>query len=181
MQEKAKSESMLKPIVVLTAICLVVSLALALTNGATKPIIDAANAQRALETRMEMLPDATSFTECDLELKGVESVYKDDGGSGYVVTTVGKGYRGDVTVVVGLDASGTIIGVKADASGETPDVGSRAGEAAHTGQFVGLTPGADTRSVDAVAGATISSHAVADAVSLALEAYAAVKEGSFDA
>ena len=177
MQEKEKTENMLKPIVVLTVICLVVSLALALTNGVTKPIIDDAKAQRALETRMEMLPDATSFTECQVYIKNVSSVFQDDGGSGYVVTTVGKGYRGDVTVVVGLDAAGKIIGIKADASGETPDVGTRAGETAHTDQFLGLAPGADTRAVDAVSGATISSHAVADAVNLAFEAYQAVKEG----
>lgn len=168
---------MLKPVLVLTVICIVVSLALALTNSVTEPIIDEANAQKALQTRMEMLPDATSFTECEVNIKNVSSVFRDDGGSGYVITATGKGYRGDITVVVGLDAQGTIIGVKADASGETPDVGTRAGEAAHTDLFLGLSDPAEAGNVDVVSGATISSHAVEDAVSLALEAYAAVKEG----
>ena len=177
MNRKSETWNLLKPVVVLTVICVVVSLALALTNSVTKPIIDAANEKAALETRMQLLPEATSFTECEVDIPNVQSVFQDDGGTGYVITTIGKGYRGDITVVVGLDATGSVIGIHADASGETPDVGTRAGEAAFTDQFIGLSSPDEATAVDVVSGATYSSHAVANAVSLAFEAYQAVKEG----
>ena len=51
----------LKPIFVLTGICLIVAVLLAATNGITAPII-AANAEAtAQQTRLELLPEADNF------------------------------------------------------------------------------------------------------------------------
>ena len=50
------------PIVVLTAICLVVSFALAFTNKTVSPIIEEQNRLAAEQGRQEVLPDADGFT-----------------------------------------------------------------------------------------------------------------------
>ncbi len=165
----------LKPIVVLTIICVIASLALGFTNELTAPLIEQANLAAAEATRKEMLPNATDFTEISCDVKNVESVYKDDGGSGYVITASANGYGGAVGVTVGFDSAGKVIAVKVDASGETATVGGKTALPAFTDKFVGLTDGAD--SIDTISGATISSKAVIKAVNAAFDAYNAVKEG----
>lgn len=165
----------LKPIVVLTVICIIASLALGFTNELTAPLIEQANLAAAEATRKEMLPNATSFSEIPCEVGNVNSVFKDDGGTGYVIVASANGYGGAVGVTVGFDASGKIIAVKVDASGETATVGGKTALPAFTDSFVGLT--GDANSVDTISGATISSKAVIKAVNAALEAYNAVKEG----
>ena len=53
----------IQPVVVLVAICLVITFALAFVNGITAPIIEE-NAKRAAEAaRIELLPSATSFEQ----------------------------------------------------------------------------------------------------------------------
>ena len=54
-----------KPIVVLCAICIVITGALAATNGVTAPIIEAATAAAQEAARMELVPEATSFTQVE--------------------------------------------------------------------------------------------------------------------
>ena len=53
----------LKPIVVLTAICVIVSAALVGTYGLTKPVIDAAKAAEANAALSAVLPDGADFEE----------------------------------------------------------------------------------------------------------------------
>ena len=53
----------LKPIVVLTAICVIVSAALVGTYGLTKPVIDAAKAAEANAALSAVLPDGTEHRE----------------------------------------------------------------------------------------------------------------------
>ena len=65
----------LKPIVVLTAICLVVSAALTGTYNLTKPVIDAAKAAQANEALLAVLPDGTDFEEVPkMSLKPIKPV-----------------------------------------------------------------------------------------------------------
>ena len=165
----------LKPIVVLTVICIIASLALGFTNEVTAPLIEQAKLAAAEATRKEMLPDATEFTELSCDISHVDSVYKDEGGTGYVITASANGYGGAVGVTVGFNASGEIIAVKVDASSETSTVGGKTALPSYTDGFLGLTGGAD--SVDTISGATISSKAVLKAVDAAFAAYDAVKEG----
>ena len=48
-----KDDSAIKSLVVLTLICLVVTAALALTNNVTRPVIEAASAERETVARLE--------------------------------------------------------------------------------------------------------------------------------
>ncbi len=98
-----------KPIVVLCAICVVVTAALAATNQATAPVIAAATAEAQRQARMELLPDADNFTEVTgIQVENVSAVYTADNGAGVVITSTAKGYGGTMTVMTAFTPDGTI-------------------------------------------------------------------------
>jgi electron transport complex protein RnfG len=170
---------MIQPLIVLVLICLVVSALLGFTNSVTAPIVEQHKQEEAARVRKEVLGiDAGSeaaFTEidCDTEALGIESAFREDSGRGYVVTARNKGYGdGGVTVTVGLDAEGKVIGLSADVTSETKGVGSKTGEKSFTDRFLGLTGNCDA--IDGITGATYSSKAVKAGVNAALAAYAAI-------
>ena len=175
-QDKKKSSTyeMIYPVILLTVICLVASVLLGLTNSVTKPIIDEAEAQAAEATRKQLLPDAAGFAEVECDIDGVTSIFKDEGGSGYIIIVKGKGYKGALPVTVGISADGEVLGISVDASGETAGVGSKTSLPEFTGRFAGLTGSAD--GVDVITGASVSSRGVKAAVNQAFAAYEAVKE-----
>ena len=86
----------LKPIFVLTGICLSVAVLLAATNGITAPII-AANAEAtAQQTRLELLPEADNFEVVPVEAEGVTEAARAENGAGWVITAQAQGYGGMV-------------------------------------------------------------------------------------
>ena len=97
-------------------------------------------------------------------------------------TATMKGFASDVTVTATLD-NGTITALTVDASGETAGFGQKCGEEDFTAQFIGKTlPVTLGEDVDAVAGATITSTAVVDALnSLAAAPAAEVTEEATEA
>jgi Na+-translocating ferredoxin:NAD+ oxidoreductase RnfG subunit len=78
-----------------------------------------------------------------------------------------EGYNGNITVSAVVNGQGTIAYLTVDASCETAGLGQKVMETEYLVQFLGktlpLTLGTD---VDAVAGATITSQAVVDALNL---------------
>ena len=166
---------MIKPIIVLVAICLVVSALLGLTNSVTAPIIEENARIEAEQTRAAVLPGAAGFTEidCDLAALGLTGAYKENSGLGYVVTAANKGYAGDVVVTVGMDNDGKIVGISADVGTETSGVGTKAGADGYLANYVGLTGNCD--GVDTISNATFSSVAVKNGVNAALKAFDAIK------
>ena len=121
-------------------------------------VVDALNSLAAVpattgETEEESGEDATSgATETSEEATGEE------------VTATMKGFASDVTVTATLD-NGTITALTVDASGETAGFGQKCAEEDFTSQFIGKTlPVTLGEDVDAVAGATITSTAVVDAL-----------------
>ena len=170
-----------KPIVVLCAICLIITGALAATNSVTDPIIQE-NTRRAQDAaRQELIPDAASFEKVDgVDVENVSDVYQADTGA-YVITCSGKGYGGDVVVMVAIGQDGTISKIKVTEQAETKGIGSKVvtlpdGQS-FWDQFAGKTA-AETLTVgdniDRVSGASISSRAVTAAVNAAIAGYNAV-------
>ena len=102
--------------------------------------------------------------------------------TGEEATATMKGFASDVTVTATLD-NGTITALTVDASGETAGFGQKCGEEDFTAQFIGKTlPVTLGEDVDAVAGATITSTAVVDALnSLAAAPAAEVTEEATEA
>ncbi len=173
------AKEIVKPIVVLTCICLVVTALLAYINMVTQPIIQAAEEKAATEARAEVLPNANGgFSEIETQLpEGVTEAYKADNGSGYVFSLVTKGYGGDAKLICGINSNGEINACKTLSHGETSGIGSRVFDNSEPfkDNFVGKT--AETyEQVDGITGATISSTAYKKALKSAFEAYEAVKE-----
>ncbi len=95
----------------------------------------------------------------------------------------GQGFGGDLGVMVGLRLdTGDLVGIGITTMAETPGVGSRVREPAFLEQFHGMSGDAvfkvkkDGGVIDAVTGATISSRAVAQAISSAHDFYAEHRE-----
>jgi electron transport complex protein RnfG len=94
----------------------------------------------------------------------------------------GKGYGGQVNVIVGFDvAADTLVGISVTTHKETPGLGSRIQEPAFTKQFKGKDPAKavlkkDGGDIDAISGATYSSIASTDAVKQAAGWYIALKD-----
>lgn len=163
------------PAAVLTAICLVVSAALAGTYGMTEPIIEAAKRAEADAARVVVLPGGSDFKE--VTVSGVENVvdaYEAGNGAGYVITGIGKGgYGGDLQVMAGIDKDGKVTAVKLMDNNETTGIGSKVGEDPYTSQYKGKDS-TTLDEVDAVSGATYSSNAFKNAVLNIYQAYGAL-------
>ena len=156
-QKNSTWDNMIKPVVVLFTICLVVSGLLAVTNNITAPII-AENALKAEQAALlELLPDATSFTEVEgVEMENVNKVYSSDNNVGYVVTSAAKGYGGDIEWMTAFDAEGTIVGAKVLSQSETAGLGAKVEEDWFQAQFKGHNDELKPDNIDMISGATIS-------------------------
>lgn len=94
-----------------------------------------------------------------------------------------KGYKGDVGLMVAIDAtSGRIMGVDVTTHNETPGLGAKAKtDPKFAAQFKGIPSTSpikvtqDGGSINAISGATITSRAVCDAVTGAVAAYDKLK------
>ena len=167
--------TMIKSIVVLTAICLVVSAALAVTNHFTAPIIERAAAEAARAALFEIFPEAEDFEALTGKEvpASVKAVYRETSGMGYIIELAAAGYGGSsspISMVVGIDNAGVIVKtVVVSCSGETPGKGDVIAKDDFLSQFIGKD---ETLSgVSAISGSTISSKAVIDAVYDAFSAY----------
>lgn len=171
-------DGMFGPTIILLIICLVISGALAATHQITAPQIEKINKETADAARMEVLPEADSFTPATGELpEGVAEYYVADNGAGVVVTAQNKSFGGTITVMIGIDAEGAITGVKVTDHSDTPGLGTKAMDAGYLSQYQDLTALGDVdnikkdSSVDQVTGATVSSNGIYGAVKYALAAY----------
>ena len=186
---KKNREDIIKPVGVLLAICIIIPLALSITNKVTvKKIaeLEAANSKK----NMQSLIDADNFKECE---NGEITYYAAINGgktAAYIFTESSKGYGGDVSVMTAIKPDGTVAGVAIlDVSGETPGLGQNAAKESFFSQYIGLKKGvsvlkngakAENNEVDAVTGATITSTAVTRAVNKALDDFEKVKEATAD-
>ena len=186
---KKNREDIIKPVGVLLAICIIIPLALSVTNKVTAKKIaelEAANSKK----NMQSLIDADNFEECE---NGEITYYAAINGgktAAYIFTESSKGYGGDVSVMTAIKPDGTVAGVAIlDVSGETPGLCQNAAKESFFSQYIGLKNGvsvlkngakAENNEVDAVTGATITSTAVTRAVNKALDDFEKVKEATAD-
>lgn len=171
-----------KPIVVLCVICIVITGALAATNAATSKVIAEAKAAAEKAARSELLPEADDFKEVTgVAVENVTAVFEATNGTGYVITSTSKGYGGTMTVMVAFTPDSTIKQIKVTEQGETQGIGSKvANTPSYWERYQGQSAGGqlkitkDGGTIDGENGATISSRALAKAVSSAIEAYNAI-------
>ena len=82
------------PILVLTAICLIISGALALVNNLTSPIIEEAAAERAENARKDIIPEADEFILLELDglPESVDEAYATANNTGYIFIEIGRAH-----------------------------------------------------------------------------------------
>ena len=163
----------------LLAITAVVAALLAGVNMITAPAIAQLNAQKTQEAIELVLPgggeEVADFPAVDL----VAKVYK--GENGYAVQTTPGGFDNTITMMVGIDNDGKVLGISIISHTETAGLGAvaaagtPAGEA-FRGGFVGKSGSVsvtkDGGEINAITGATITSRAVCAGVNAALECVA---------
>ncbi len=167
----------IKAVISLTAICLVVSLLLALTNSITAPVIKKQESAAVNETLTKVLPDGKDFTKVDLskyELpETVKEAYSEASG-GYVFKLETAGYNSGLVLMCGVNAEGTVAGTAYISGSETLGYETTYGE-----KLVNAT--ADTiESIDTVAGATKTTGAYKNAVKDALNSAIILGGGEAD-
>lgn len=185
---KENWEELIKPVVVLTVICLISSALLAVTNSLTAPVIQKNKeiADNAVYT--EVLPEAAGEFEdltAQTTVSNIVAVKKARNESGWCIQATGKGFGGAVPVIIALDNEGTILNAAFLKNEESPGYGQKLVDGSADGPaFVqSLVGKADSVAlhedgVDGVTGATISSKAVINAVNSGLSAFAEVAKGA---
>ena len=175
-----KTESMFKYVLRLAGtlflITAIVAMALAAVNSVTAPAIAQLNYEKTQAAIQAVLPgggDEIDFTD-DTGLVSV--VYK--GEAGYAVQVAPGGFDGPITMMVGVDFEGNILGISVIKHTETAGLGAvaaaktSAGES-FRGQFVGQSGSVsvtkDGGQIDSITGATITSRAVCVGVQAALD------------
>lgn len=166
-----------KLILTLFAITAVAALLLSMVNAFTAdPIAQRLDAKR--QAAMEAVaPGATIFSQVKFDpslVADMHAAYKGDVLLGYCVELNADGFTGPMDLLVGVSAAGKVTGVSILKHTETPGLGANADDPDFLDQFVGRSGviEAGRGGVDAVSGATITSKAVAQGVSDALEAVA---------
>lgn len=152
----------------------VVAAILAGVNSVTAPKIAQLKEQKTQNAIEAVLPGGgqeVSFTDAT---GLVTNVYQ--GSAGYAVQVAPSGFGGAVTMMVGVDNDGKVLGISIISHAETAGLGAvaaaqtSAGES-FRGQFAGMsgtvTVTKDGGQVDAITGATITSRAVCVGVSAA--------------
>ena len=162
---------------VLLSIAIVVAAALALVNGFTKPIIDKANAEKTQQAIQAVLPGGyeTEITDFSDETGLVSKIYK--GTAGYAVEVRPSGFDNTITLMVGIDTEGKVLGISVISHTETAGLGAVSADKGSKGQafreqFIGQSGSVsvvkDGGEIDAITGATITSRAICDGVNAAL-------------
>lgn len=166
-----------KSIIVLTAICLIVTALLAVTNHFTEPVIKAAREQKIQNSLKTVLPDMYSINEIkelpDGTPSTVKSVYVVNGDHYAVVLATTSAYSsGDMGITVGVSPEGKIVGITLTSYFESKDFGKDT----YPQGFVGLDA-EGAQKVDAHAGVTYSSKAFKSALADAFKVIELIKGG----
>ena len=190
----AKKDTLLNMFVALFLICIVAGGILGIVYNATKdPIAAAENAKRTAAIK-NVLPEFKSLKTVNV-MSAVEGDNTEipfhlayDANNNFigaaVETFTNKGFSGNISLIVGILADGTIKNISVLQHAETPGLGSKMEEESFKNQFndknadsFNFSVKKDGGDVDAITAATISSRAFCDAVNRALSTFENNKGG----
>ena len=143
------------------------------TDSITRDKIEEQEKQQIQNMLEEMFPSMSrtepALTNLDEFKDNIYTVYSNGDKVGYAFLAIGKGYGGNIDILVGLENETTVKGVTIISHLETPGLGARVTESSFREQFAGLNIDdvalkGDDGQIDAITGATISSRAVVDAI-----------------
>ena len=171
-------KSKIMPTAVLGTICLVVALLLSVVNMFTAPEIERQLNKKNEAALGEIFPTPEGLTPTDeykdIIDKTITKVYKNEHGFVFQVSTKGK--NPGMIVMIGVDNDGKITGTKCTANDETKTYAAPVFAVTEDGYYVGMDKG--SMKPFAVSGSTLTSKAYSNAVSAALDAFAAIKGGN---
>ena len=154
----------------------VVAAALAGVNSITAPKIAQLTYEKTQKAIEAVLPGGGNAVEGYTDETGlVSTVYQ--GENGYAVEVTPGGFDNTITMMVGVDNEGKVLGIDIISHTETAGLGAVADAAtaageAFRGQFAGksgsVSVSKDGGEIDALTGATITSRAVCEGVNAAL-------------
>lgn len=182
---------------ILFAISAVASFLLGFTNYITRDTIAEQIRLENEKARMEVLADAKEFEKVEQETilkiakalkfenpEIITEVYIGKSGDtivGYTIKSMPKGYAGEIGVLTGVSADGTLTGMRVTSNSETPGLGAKSTDPKFYGQFADKpienpleviksgTPG--DNEIQAISGSTITSNAVTNGVNLSIQIY----------
>lgn len=191
--EQLKENTLYQPLL-LGVVALLASASLAWAASATRDAISAAEAKDLRDSLAQVLP--AGFADNDLladsaqvEVEGGKplTVYRarqGDTTKGAVFKVSGKGYGGEIAILMAVDRDGKTLGVRVLKHTETPGLGDKIeasktdwiksfdGKSLETARWAVKKDGGD---FDQFAGATITPRAVVNAVKGGLETFASHK------
>ena len=177
-----KIGKIIKDTLVLFLITVVLVSILSIVKVATQNSIDAANYAIKIKAFNEVCPNYSSSENIVDDLVGASAGYnaslygddsilrcKNDAGEliGYIVQTTSKGYGGPINLIVGFDKTGKITGVRfASIPQETPGIGMKVTDQSFIDSWINHNSD-NISEVDTISGATYTSTAFQQAISLA--------------
>ena len=180
------NNKVVKLALVLFLICAVTAGILGVVNALTWERIDQITHQKEYEAYAAVLGSESGYTELEFDkaqFPTIDSVQKSNDGNGYVVTSTFSGAQGNITMACGVSPELTCTGISIIEHSETSGLGavaassSAAGEAFRA-QFIGqdgsIALSKAGGSIDALAGATITSTAVTNATANSIACVAAL-------
>ena len=177
MKQESNTRYILRITVTLLLIAAIVAAALALVNQFTAPIIQAQLLEKTQKAIEQVLPGGydTQITDFTDESGLVSKVYQ--GQNGYAVEVISNGFNGAITMMVGVDPAGNVLGISIISQSETAGLGAVAAAGSAAGrafreQFIGVSGDVlvtkDGGVIDAITSATVTSRAVCAGVTAAL-------------
>lgn len=174
--------------IVLTLIAVIAGGVLAYVNSITEGPIAEINQKNEDQAKKDVLcsDDVQIVSEATVSVDGCDYVVYNAGEKGCAVKAVdpkNASFGGNLTIMVGFDPDGNILGYKVLKTNETPGLGAKADEWFKNKDYqksyiVGKNPGEkaltvskDGGEVDAITASTITSRAFLRAVNAAYDAY----------
>ncbi len=187
----AKTESSFKNMVIsLTLISLTAAAGLGMIYESTKGPIEQSVLNKKIEAIKQVVPEFNNNPYEEMlrvstgagDSLDVYPAKMNDNTVGYAITTYSKnGFSGDISLMVGFRADGSIHNIAVLEQKETPGLGTKMNEPFFKDQFKDKNPAEtiikvrkDGGQIDAITSATISSQAFCEAVQLA---YNTLQEG----
>ncbi len=176
----------LKLALVLFMICAVTAGILGIVNALPWERLDQMTHQKEYEAYAAVLGSESGYTSVDFDKAAfptVDSVNQSNDGNGYVVTSTFSGAQGSITMACGVDNDLKCTGISIIEHSETSGLGAVAASTSAAGesfraQFVGqdgnIALSKEGGSIEALAGATITSTAVTNATATSIACIAAL-------
>lgn len=120
--------------------------------------------------------ELTAIEDAEL-VAGVNAVYEGENGS-IIAETTARGIESDIVLNVYVDAEGLVEKIEVVSHGETPSIGGMALSEEYLSSYYGLD---SAEGVDAYAGASITSKAIAECVTAAVNQYKSLNGIEFEA